>query len=583
MHQGNKQGLCAGVNRRSYPVEPFAGSIITRTGEKKEIRAGLCRRHCPGCVYGDTAAEVSRDTNAALAHVQNWRDKNELKFAPHKTCAMVITKRLKYDTPILNMSGINITMVRSMKLLGLIIDDRLTFNKLVEHVFKKVADIYKQLARAARVSWGLHRDIIHTIYTATIEPIVTYAASAWAPATKKLGIRKKLGSIQRGFVQKLCKSYHTVSLNSALALSGILPLGLRIQEATALYEARGGSSQFVPGDREIERVVRFAETSHPAEQMDLGFVCLADQQLVDSYNMQTVRIFTDGSKIEGKVGAALSIWDNEGETQNLKLSLARYCTVYQAELLVICKATDVILQRNETSYGLYSDSMSALQSLTSHGSLHPLAVRARTNLALASSQSKAVALFWLKAAGQPGNERADELAKEASLGLRRRSDYDLCPISFIRRQTRMDSLGEWNRRYVSGETASVTKMFLPDAIVAFRIIRQVRPTGVLTKIMTGHGGFSEYLHRFGCKENPACNCDEKETVPHLILHCPIYAFERLRAERELDVEIISENIGLIMKSKNRNTFLTYCVNIAEKVIKKNKTLKNHALYYQYIV
>nr|XP_049693341.1 uncharacterized protein LOC126053945 [Helicoverpa armigera] len=179
----------------------------------------------------------------------------------------------------------------------------------------------------------------------------------------------------------------------------------------------------------------------------------------------------------------------------------------------------------------------------------------------------AVSLFWIKAhAGLPGNERADELAKEAALSLRRKPDYDQCPISFIRRQIRMGSLDEWNRRYVSGETASVTKMFLPDAIAAFRIVKQVRPTGVLTQILTGHGGFSEYLNRFKCKESPSCACDPnaEETVPHIILDCPIFARERYRLECELDTAISRNTVSEVMSGKKRDTFLSYCENVAMK-------------------
>ena len=523
---------------------------------------------------GDSATEVSTSANAALAHVQSWGVRNKLRFAPHKTCAMVVTNKRKYDTPRLSMAGVDIGMVKKMKLLGLTIDEKLTFNEHTANVCRRAVNIYKQLSRAAKVSWGLDAQIIHTIYTAMIEPIITYAAAAWAPATKKLGIRKKLGSVQRGFVQKICKSYRTVSLNSALVLSGILPLDLRIQEAAALYEARRGPSRYVPGDREIEGAVRFAEAPHPATQMPLEFMCLADQQLLDSNNVQAVRIFTDGSKIEGKVGAALSIWDNEGEFRKLKLSLAAYCTVYQAELLAICKATDVILTRQETSYGLYSDSMSALQTLASHGSLHPLAVRARANLAQALGQSKAVSLFWIKAhAGLPGNERADELAKEAALSLRRKPDYDQCPVSFIKRQIRLESLDEWNRRYVSGETASVTKMFLPDAIAAFHIIKQVRPTGVLTQVLTGHGGFSEYLNRFKCKESPSCVCDPgvAETVQHILVDCPLFIRERYQLECELDRRLTKESLHGLMSKQHREKFLVYCVNVASTVIARNRS------------
>ncbi|KAA5578491.1 reverse transcriptase family protein, partial [Acinetobacter baumannii] len=48
---------------------------------------------------GDTALEVQGRANVALEHVRTWGVKNKLKFAPQKTNAMVITRKLKHDTP----------------------------------------------------------------------------------------------------------------------------------------------------------------------------------------------------------------------------------------------------------------------------------------------------------------------------------------------------------------------------------------------------------------------------------------------------------------------------------------------------
>lgn len=115
-----------------------------------------------------------------------------------------------------------------------------------------------------------------------------------------------------------------VSLNSAPELAWI-PLDLGIQKAAALYEARRGSSGLVLGDREVERVVKFAEVPHPCEHMTMSFTCLTTQVDVERRTEQTVRIYTDGSKIDGRVGASLSTWSVY--TEAVKLRLSAYCTV----------------------------------------------------------------------------------------------------------------------------------------------------------------------------------------------------------------------------------------------------------------
>ncbi|KAL0892590.1 hypothetical protein ABMA27_014319 [Loxostege sticticalis] len=548
--------LLKDLERRGHYVQAFADDVVM-------------------IFDGDTADEVTREANAALSFVQNWGAQNKLKFAPHKTCAMVLTRKLKYDTPRLTMNGVAIAMSKEIKVLGLILDNKLTFNQHIAAQTRKALEIYKQIARAAKINWGLHPEVIRLIYTATIEPIVMYAAAAWAPAANKIGAQKLLNSVQRGFAQKLCKSYRTVSLHSALTLAGILPLDLRIQEAAALYETKRGSPLPELGDRETESRVGFAETPHPASHMDIRFECLEDQRQVDRRNVQEVRIFTDGSKIEGKVGAALSIWKGESEVRNQKFSLSAYCTVYQAELLAICRATGGILKGRERSYGLYSDSMAALETVANHGSLHPLAVESRENLRKALTQGKDVSLYWIKAhAGLQGNERADELAKEAALALKRKPDYDKCPVSFAKKSLRSRSIIKWNERYKLGETASITKMFFPDAGGAYRLIRKIRPAGLLTQVLTGHGGFSQYLHRFKCGENPSCDCDPDvhQTVPHLLSNCPIFDQLRFDFEQKYREKITEAKYHELIGSKaTREAFIVYCEKICAVTLKKNKS------------
>ena len=437
-------------------------------------------------IDGDTALEVQRQANAALAYVGEWGVKNKLKFAPHKTQAMVVTKKLKFDEPLLSMGGVGIAMSKDIKILGVTIDSCLTFNKHIANICKKIVSIYGQLSRAAKISWGLHADVIRVIYTAVIEPVAMYAASAWAPAVGKLGAKKQLASIQRGFAQKLCRAYRTVSLNAALLLAGILPLDIRIQEAAALYEAKRGVPRPELAGGEIERRAGHADNGHPATHMHLEFKSLIDQSDLDANSDFAVRIFTDGSKIDGKVGAAASYWEGTAETKAVKFKLPSYGTVYQAELLAICRATEDVVRGAQQSFAIYSDSRSALEVVVNNGSPHPLAVEARKNLRTAFGQSKAVSLFWLKAhAGLAGNERADHLAKMAALHLKRAPDYDKCPVSFVKGRIRQGSLDEWNWRYRSGETAGTTKQFFPDAIAGHRIICKITLDSTITQNADG--------------------------------------------------------------------------------------------------
>lgn len=115
----------------------------------------------------------------------------------------------------------------------------MTFEPHVTAVCRKSMDIYRQLARAAKVTWGLNGEVIRTIYVAVIEPIVLYAASVWYGAVGGRWIRKKLDLLQRSFARKIAHAYRTVSLNAAMVLSRTLPIDLRIREAAELSKHLG--------------------------------------------------------------------------------------------------------------------------------------------------------------------------------------------------------------------------------------------------------------------------------------------------------------------------------------------------------
>lgn len=522
---------------------------------------------------GEIAADIEEQANTALTHVLAWGNHSKLKFAPQKTCAMIITNKLKYDAPRLSMGGIDIEISQEIKILGLIIDNKLTFNKHVTTACKKAIGIYKQLARAARVSWGLHPEVVRTIYTAAVEPVLLYAASAWAPAAKKIDIKKQLNVVQRGFAQKICKAYRTVSLNSALVLAGLLPINLRINEVALLYEAKKGVAQVAIGDWEVEQMALKIKAPHPAERIKIEYNNIMDDEQYNKNKNFNMRIYTDGSKIEGKVGAAISIWENDAETKALKFALPSFCTVYQAELLALNRAVHEVYKCKYTNFGIYSDSTAALQTIKNIDSPHPLAVETRDILSKCRGQNKKVSIFWIKAhIGLEGNERADKLAKDAAQKLKVKPYYEKCPISFVKRMYRLRTLDEWNRTYQNSNTGNTTKVFFPNVITAYSIIKKINTDQKLTQLFTGHGGFSSYLYRFKCKDNPACICDleTEESVIHLLVDCPIHTYDRIKLEHMTGIKMKVDNIHKYLISDYREEFLKYGIKIVNIVNKRNK-------------
>lgn len=89
---------------------------------------------------------------------------------------------------------------------------------------------------------------------------------------------------------------------------------------------------------------------------------------------------------------------------------------------------------------------------------------------------------------------------------------------------------------------------------------------ILTQIMTGHGGFSEYLHHFRCKERSSRPCDNEKTENkvQLIVECPMYESTRNYLEMYMGISII------IQDKSNRDKFLDYCRKIVSETLIRNK-------------
>ncbi|GBP85096.1 hypothetical protein EVAR_51215_1 [Eumeta japonica] len=62
-------------------------------------------------------------------------------------------------------------------------------------------------------------------------------------------------------------------------------------------------------------------------------------------------------------------------------------------------------------------------------------------------------------------------------------------------------------------------------------------TSHLAQTLTGHGGFSQYLHRFKLKDSPYCACDPAkiQDVLHVLEECPMFLRERVALETEIGV------------------------------------------------
>lgn len=519
-----------------------------------------------------TMNSLNRQVNEALKMIAKWGTDNKMKFAAHKTQAVIITNKLKYDTPQFILQGTHIAIGKEIKVLGVTIDRKLTFKAHIMNACSKAVGIYQAVATATRTNWGLSPKLTRLLYTAVVEPIVLYASSVWSPATERKYIIKKLNSLTRKFGILIARTHRTASHSSVLTLARILPLDLRVREVAELYELKRGKPYPTLPGREVERRVSPFLLPHPAARRVRTHGVINSQEDLDGIGNTAPRAFTDGSKIEGRVGAAVTWWDDGREVTTCKITLAPYCSVYQAELMAIQRAVTMFGKVNADSINILSDSRSALEAIANPNSVNPIVSEIHRQMRTIEDAHRNIHLYWIKAhVGIAGNERADELAKDAALNKKTSPAYDRIPVSFLRHSLRQSTITTWDSRYQASSTGGITKMFFPNVRQAYTVLDKIGITNLHAQIFTGHGGFREYLHRFKIASSPICVCDSDmpETVTHILDECPRFAARRLDLGYKTGVLVNKNYADFIVDHDNRRAFLEFATHVARAAARAN--------------
>jgi len=91
-------------------------------------------------VSGESSADLKLKLNTVFNITKHWMNINKLKMNARKIKYMieVLKKKLRNNTILKYLDGIEIERVETMKYLGIIIDDRLQFQNHCDYILKKI-------------------------------------------------------------------------------------------------------------------------------------------------------------------------------------------------------------------------------------------------------------------------------------------------------------------------------------------------------------------------------------------------------------------------------------------------------------
>ncbi|GBO15079.1 hypothetical protein AVEN_69784-1, partial [Araneus ventricosus] len=306
--------------------------------------------------------------------------------------------------PGIHLYGKRIGHTNELKYLGIIFDPNYSFMTHLQRVQEKIIRINEKLRRIVRATWGLRPEMVKEVYKTILEKIILYGVKIWYRNGIKMNM--KLLQIQRYQLLSITKAYRTTSNEALQVLSGsskinCMPIDLKAQMLCEIDSKLRGVS-----DGSVSSVIDFEleERTIPWEVFRINWNLY--KNMCSSFS-----VFTDGSRMNGRVGSAHVIYYCNDEIDFSLFRLSDNSSVFMAEAFAISKAVDEVISRKMEYVDLITDSRSTLMSLYSLKEKRCFINNIKRKIA---NYNGRINLKWVKAhEGTMGNERADFLAKLA--------------------------------------------------------------------------------------------------------------------------------------------------------------------------
>ena len=200
--------------------------------------------------FADDAAFAASgiDLNVIMDNLQveidklsNWCREAGLQLSQSKTKAILFTRnhKLKFPSRRLKLNEVDIEFVKEINYLGVILDNRLSWNAHINYVTNKAKGKLMNAKCSLGRKWGLSLSKARWIYTAIARPILAYGSLVWYP---NLGItnRMKLVRVQRLALLLMTGSSPTAPTSALEVIMHIQPIDLFLAEMALQALARVG-------------------------------------------------------------------------------------------------------------------------------------------------------------------------------------------------------------------------------------------------------------------------------------------------------------------------------------------------------
>ncbi|GBN91935.1 Putative protein in type-1 retrotransposable element R1DM, partial [Araneus ventricosus] len=181
---------------------------------------------------------IKTKVQEALYLLDRWSKKAKVSFAHEKTQLIPFGKKgYQKHPPYCSFNGKSIKLNRQMKILGVILDDRLNGLPHINYLRDKISKITKRLT-IAKTRKGLSGRVLKALYKRALDRTIAYAAPAWWTGT--VNQCNKITSIQRQILLAVTGAFRTTSTAALHVISGIEPIDLILEMESVIYRAKQG-------------------------------------------------------------------------------------------------------------------------------------------------------------------------------------------------------------------------------------------------------------------------------------------------------------------------------------------------------
>ena len=548
-------------------------------------------------VAGESDRKNAQKLKSMLEKAEEWRVKHGAKFERSKYVLVHFTRNYnKSTTASVQINGVTISASNEARYLGVIFDQQLRFHSHLQQAIKRGTNAALALKSIGKCSWGAPYQYVRQLYQSTIVSRTDYGAIIWhrpndslQPSTQA----SKLDKVQRLAMRAILGCFRTTPTIAMEVESCLMPTWLRLQKKVLLSATRMKSlSIHHPIKFWIKNALRtrtmamhfispmenlfkqFPDLTYSTEsiepfirppwwlspivtniEMQKNLAQLRHNNNLLHQSSRVVQIYTDGSNIEAKVGAA-AFSTTLNETTTSHLGSNSHFNIFTAELEGINLGLKQWhkVRREYPHCHIFTDSQAACIA-ASHphrqsGQSRIEEILNRSDRILQNHPFRQLQITWVPGhCNIYGNEQADKAAKYAAKnphhGLQQLSNEPTIhhdPLkSSLKQLICSNIIAKWTIYWFETQTATACHLrrIRRDAKVTsgpklyYSYGRST--TAKLAQLRTGHCRLNSYLYRFNIVESAECQCGEgKETVEHFLLVCKRYTEERKILRRRVN-------------------------------------------------